>query len=357
MYAMSLSAGAGQFVLRAGLLNGLALSCTSFATVYAALARLLPAERRGWGLGLAGAAAGLGQFAAVPLAQGAIDGVGVVLALALLAAAMALASVFALPLREGGPAHGEAGTALDEAPLATVLRSAARNRSFWMLGLGFLACGFQLAFIATHLPGYLLDRGMPAATAVSALSLVALGNIGGTYAFGLLGARYRKAGLLAGIYLARSLAIAAFAWLPLSEASLYAFSGCMGVLWLATVPLTNGIVAQMFGVRYVGTLFGCVFFGHQLGSFLGVWLGGLAYDATGSYGLAWTAAVAVGLLAAALHWPIRESALALPARPGRARALGSLMIVAGFVGISSWAFIELQKPVYAVTLITASGGC
>ena len=156
------------------------------------------------------------------------------------------------------------------------------QRGFWLLNLGFLACGFQLAFIGTHLPAYLADRGLRAADGVAALAIIALANIAGTYVRGILGARYRRKHLLAYIYLIRAGAMALFFLLPLSVWSVYAFSAVMGFIWLGTVPLTNGLISQVFGVRYITTLFGFVFFGHQLGSFLGVWLGGLVYEATHS---------------------------------------------------------------------------
>lgn len=176
-----------------------------------------------------------------------------------------------------------------------------------MLTAGFFACGFQLAFIATHLPAWLLERGMDGRHAAIALSLVALANIGGTYLCSMLGARLRKGRVLALVYLVRSLAIALFVLAPPGAATLYAFAVVMGVLWLGTVPLTNGIVSGVFGVRYLATMFGLVFLGHQAGSFCGVWLGGLVYDATGSYELVWGATVAIGLVAALLHWPLSEA--------------------------------------------------
>lgn len=310
---MARAAGPFQLALGAGLLIGLALSCTTFGVIYAVLSRLLAPGRRAWGLALAGAAAGLGQFFAIPLVQEAIGRVGAPATLALLAGAIALFAVCAVPLDDRGAADVPAGAAQ---PLAAVLRAAAGHPGFWMLASGFFACGFQLAFIANHLPAYLLDRGFGARHAAIALALIAMANVPGTYACGLLGARLRKAQLLSCIYLLRSAAIAAFVFSPLSEASLYAFAVAMGLFWLGTVPLTNGIVAQVFDLRHLGALFGFVFLGHQLGSFFGVWLGGLAFDATGSYDALWLGAIAVGLFAAAIHWPIRET----PVRAGARRA-------------------------------------
>jgi MFS family permease len=310
LYCMSQATTSGQFVVSAGLLVGVALSCTSFGAVYGALSRILPAERRGWGLGLAGAAGGLGQFMSVPVAQSALGSMGPVDTLVMLAIAMTVLSVFAFPLNDR---NGIGESSSPPQTMRSVLRAARAHKGFWMLGIGFLACGFQLAFIATHLPAYLLDRGLGGQSAMIALALIAMANVAGTYACGLLGNLVRKAQLLAWVYLARSLAIACFVMLPLSEATLYVFSFIMGLLWLGTVPLTSGVVAQIFGVRYLATLFGFVFFGHQVGSFLGVWLGGLVFDATGSYDAVWYGAVAVGLAAALLHWPIQETAVPAPA--------------------------------------------
>jgi predicted MFS family arabinose efflux permease len=266
------------------------------------LSRLVAPEKRGWALGLAGAVGGLGQFAMVPVTQSLIAGLGWLSALVALAAVMLAVVPLSATLTE--PDRSE--TAHQEQSLREALREAFSHRGFWLLNAGFLACGFQLAFIAGHLPAYLLDRGMSGQSAVVALSLIALTNIAGTYYAGMLGTRYRRKRLLAYNYLIRSIAIAAFMLLPLSEWTLYAFSIVMGFLWLGTAPLTNGVVAQVFGVKYLTTLFGFVFVGHQLGGFLGAWLGGVVFDATGSYDLVWIASLVVGVMAAALHWPIDD---------------------------------------------------
>ncbi|MGC3986273.1 MAG: MFS transporter [Pseudorhodoferax sp.] len=308
---MACAPGAMALVLASGVCIGIALSGTAFGVVYAALSRLVAPERRGWALGLAGAVGGVGQFALVPGAQGLIAGWGWPAALAVLSVAAALLLPLAWPLDDRRPAAAAApGEAL---PLGRAVREAFAQPGFWLLNLGFLACGFQLAFIASHLPAYLLDRGLRAADGVAALAIIALANVAGTYAAGLLGARWSKKRLLAGVYLARSAAMALFLLAPLSSTSLYAFAAAMGLLWLGTLPLTNGIVAQVFGVRYLGTLFGFVFLGHQVGGFLGVWLGGLVFEATRSYEPVWLVAMGLGVLAAALHWPIDERPLLRPA--------------------------------------------
>lgn len=323
LFAMARAATPGEFSLSAGLVIGVALSCTSFGAIYGALSRMLPPERRAWGLALAGAAGGLGQFVSVPAAQNALAALGAQGALVLLAVAISGLCVFALPLNDAPPAggaaiqranggdEGGAGTSArqrQDAPqsMRATLRAASGHRDLWMLGIGFLACGFQLAFIATHLPAYLLDKGLDGRSAMAALAIIAMANVAGTYICGLLGAKLSKPKLLAGLYLVRSATIALFVLVPLSEATLYAFAFVMGLLWLGTVPLTTGIVSRIFGVQYLSTLFGFVFLGHQIGSFLGVWLGGVMFDATQSYDAVWLCAIAVGIGAAALHWPIRE---------------------------------------------------
>lgn len=305
LWGMARADTPGWFMLACGLCIGVALAGTAFGVVYAALSRLVAPERRGWALGLAGAVGGIGQFALVPAAQGLIAGWGWASALLVLALVAALLLPLTLPLNDRRPAAAGAAQ-----PLRAALREAFAQRGFWLLNLGFLACGFQLAFIASHLPAWLLDRGMRAADGMAALAIIALTNVAGTYAAGLLGARFSRKRLLAGVYLARSAAMALFLLLPLSTASLYAFCAAMGLLWLSTLPLTNGIVAQVFGLRHLGTLFGFVFLGHQLGGFLGVWLGGAVFEATGSYDLVWLGAMGLGVLAAALHWPIDERPLA-----------------------------------------------
>lgn len=315
LYALGLAGmawapGALALVLACGVCIGIALSGTAFGVVYAALSRLVAPERRGWALGLAGAVGGVGQFALVPGAQGLIASWGWATALGVLSVTAALLLPLAWPLNDrSAPTSPQA----DALPLGRAVREAFAQPGFWLLNLGFLACGFQLAFIASHLPAYLLNRGLRAADGVAALALIALANVFGTYAAGLAGTRWSRKRLLAGVYLARSAAMALFLLVPLSSASLYAFAAAMGLLWLGTLPLTNGIVAQVFGVRYLGTLFGFVFLGHQIGGFLGVWLGGLVFEATHSYEPVWLVAMGLGVLAAALHWPIDERPLLRPA--------------------------------------------
>lgn len=303
------------FMWTAGVCIGIALSGTAFAAIYGALSRLVPPERRSWALGVAGAVGGLGQFTMVPAAQWLIGGWGWVAALLVFAMVLMILLPLAFPLRE--PANRVRDAAAPDAnlSLSDAIHEAFTRPGFWLLNLGFLACGFQLAFIGTHLPAYLMDKGLRASDAVAALAIIALTNVMGTYVCGILGAHHRRKYLLAGIYLVRTAAIALFVLVPLSTWSVYAFAAVMGLVWLGTVPLTNGLISQVFGVRYITTLFGFVFFGHQVGSFLGVWLGGVVFEATRSYDLIWLGAMALGVLSAALHWPIddREIQRARPA--------------------------------------------
>lgn len=311
LYAMTEATSGAALLWSAGVCIGLALSGTTFGVVYAALSRLVSVERRGWALGLAGSLGGLGQFLLVPAAQAGIDGLGWPHTLWVLGAAALLILPMAWPLRERAGAAVTTDTR--DLSMREAIREAFGHRGFWLLNAGFLACGFQLAFIASHLPAYLLDKGLPARDAVAALAIIALANVAGTYLCGELGSRVRRQRALAVLYVVRAAAIALFLLLPLNPWTVYAFAAVMGFIWLGTVPLTSGLVSQVFGTRYVATLFGFVFLGHQVGSFLGVWLGGYLFDRTGSYDLVWLGAIGVGLAAALLHWPIDD-------RPVAARA-------------------------------------
>lgn len=306
IYLMANATTSTGLILTAGVLVGVALSATTFGVVYGALSRIIAPERRGWALGLAGAVGGLGQFMMVPLTQGLIVAYGWIMALVLMAVLLGLVTPFASALSapEEACAAGQ-----QQQSMSSAIREALSHRGFWLLNLGFLACGFQLAFIAGHLPSYLIDQGLDGRSAVIALSIIALANIPGTYVWGLLGVKYRRKHLLAYIYLFRSLAMAVFVSLPRNEFTVFVFSFLMGFVWLGTVPLTNGLMLQVFGVRYLTTLFGFVFVGHQIGSFFGMWLGGAVFDATKSYDLLWFGAIGLGLVAAALHWPINDRQL------------------------------------------------
>ncbi len=213
----------------------------------------------------------------------------------------------ALGLRE--PAATQAGPTHREQTIVQALREAFRYRSFQLLMAGYFVCGFQVVFIGVHMPSYLKDHGLAPQVASTALALIGLFNVFGTYAAGALGQRLAKRHILAAIYLLRSVAIVIFLWAPLTPASVYVFASVMGVLWLSTVPPTNAVVAQIFGVAHFSMLGGFVFFSHQIGSFMGVWLGGVLYDRTGSYDIVWYLAIALGVLAALVNLPVREQAI------------------------------------------------
>jgi len=308
LFLMSGAANPVGFTLSAGGLIGLGLSGTAIGAVYGALSRMIPPDRRSWALGLAGAIGGLGQFTMVPLVQSLIDTLGWATALVVLGTAMAalLPLTFHFQDRTSPTMAQDLHHSHLQQSMPAALKEAFSHRGFWLLSLGFFACGFQLAFIASHLPSYLMDKGLGASDAVAGLAIIALTNVPGTYFCGHLGGLLRRKYLLSGLYIVRSAAMILFVLSPLSSYSLYAFCAVAGFFWLGTVPLTNGLVSQVFGVRYVATLFGFVFFWHQLGSSLGVWLGGYVFDATRSYDLMWAGSILIGLVAAALHYPIDD---------------------------------------------------
>jgi predicted MFS family arabinose efflux permease len=252
-------------------------------------------------LGIVAAAGSFGQFAMLPVEQTLITHVGWFQALLVIAAI----AVLIIPLSAGLVEQRHAAGTARQSP-AEALREALGNRSFLLLTTGFFVCGFQVVFIGVHLPAFLMDRGLPAEVGMMALALIGFFNIVGTYVAGLLGSRLPKKHLLSALYLGRSAVIVVFLVLPITPLSVYLFAAAIGFLWLATVPLTNGIVAQIFGVQYLSMLGGFVFFSHQIGSFLGVWMGGFMYDRTGSYNLVWLIAIALGIVAALVNFPIEE---------------------------------------------------
>ncbi|MFT3669631.1 MAG: MFS transporter [Pseudoxanthomonas sp.] len=303
--AMTQASSPAMFVAACGVALGVALSCTAFGVIYAAVSRLVAPGQRPWAIAVTGAIGGLGQFVMVPLVQELIASLDWKASLWILAIAMATLAPLALPLKDR-TAYAINEHEDGDRGVVHAVREAISHSGFWLLNLGFLACGFQLAFIATHLPAYLIDQGLGPMAGVGALATIALTNIVGIYVCGMLGGKWRQKNLLAILYLARTVAIGLFILLPLSLWTVYGFAAVMGFLWLGTVPLTNGVLTRVFGVRYLATLFGFVFFGHQLGSFLGVWLGGYIFDEMGSYQPIWLVAMALGLIAAALHWPIDD---------------------------------------------------
>ena len=291
-------------VFSLGVLTGIGMGAASFSIILAVVGRTAPPERRGLYLGITSAGGSSGQFVLVPATQYAIDGFGWAMTLiglsALVAVIVPLSAAFAGSTRESGTdrASQSIGAALGEAM---------RHRGYVLLTTGYFVCGFQLSFISAHLPGYLTDAGAPSTLAAWALSLVGLLNIVGCFFWGRLGDGYSKKNLLALIYTARGAAIAVFVMLPISELNVMGFAAVIGFLWLGTVPLTSGMVAQLFGVQYMATLTGIAFVSHQLGSFAGIWLGGEIYAATGSYDIIWWASAALGFAAALINYAIDES--------------------------------------------------
>ena len=294
-----------------GILIGLGVAACSFGVVLAAIARVVSPEKRSFAFGLGTAAGSAGMFVFAPISQGLIDALGWADSLIVLAIVMLVIPVLAIPLR-GNAATSKVSANEMEQTVAEALREALAYRGYLLLTAGFFVCGFQVAFITAHFPAYISDLGIAAKWAVAAISLIGFFNIIGSLASGVLGQRYPKPILLAWIYILRSIAFTVFLLVPASPTSVVVFSIVIGILWLSTVAPTNALVAVMFGTRYLGMLGGIVFFSHQVGSFLGVWMGGVLYDSTGSYNVVWWLGVALGIFAAIVHWPIREAPVERP---------------------------------------------
>lgn len=304
---MANASSGAELTFSNGVLIGLALSGTGFPVILSVVGRSVDESRRSLFLGFASAGGSSGQVLMVPLGQVFLDAFGwssALLWLALLASLMVPLAAALTGKAAGGIER------LRKQTLSEAIAEASRHGGYWYLTAGFFVCGFHVTFIATHLPAFIIDRGAAPILGAVALALIGFGNIIGSLTCGVLGGRYPKKRVLAGLYLARSVVITLFILAPVSDASILLFAACIGMLWLGTVPLTSGLVAQIFGVRYMATLFGFVFFSHQLGSFLGAWLGGYVFDTTGSYDLVWWISVALGIAAAALHWPIDDRPIA-----------------------------------------------
>ncbi|HEV7369269.1 MFS transporter [Arenibaculum sp.] len=289
--------------LTLGVVVGMALTGTTYVTVLGAVGRVVPPERRSMAFGICTAAGSFGMFAVVPGAQALLDSFGWKDAFVLMAIGISLLVPLSLGFRgsdrmiapkAGGPGMGAA------------IREAREHSGYLLLIAGFFVCGFHVAFVATHLPAFLSDRGLPLDVTAWSLAMIGLFNIFGSYLAGMAGSRYRQKNVLAGIYLARAVVISLFVVLPVTPFTAIAFGAGIGFLWLSTVPLTSGLVAQMFGVRYLSTLYGVVFASHQVGAFLGAWGGGLAYDLLGSYDAIWYASIVLALFAGLIHLPIDD---------------------------------------------------
>ena len=298
------------FVLSSGVLIGMGLSGVTFSLVLGVIGRRYPPEKRSMALGIAAAAGSFGQFAMLPLTQWLLTHVGWHGALL----TMAGIGILMIPLALGMVEDKSNGTMHTFAQSAgQAMREAIGHRGYMLLTIGFFVCGFQVVFVGVHLPAFLADRGFPPHVAVISLALIGLFNIVGTYTTGWLGGRMPKRWILSGIYFGRAVVIALFILLPMSLATVYGFAILLGLLWLSTVPPTNGIVATIFGTRYLAMLAGFTFFSHQIGSFLGAWLGGLLYDRTGSYDIVWWISIALGIVAGLMNLPIDEHEIKRPA--------------------------------------------
>ena len=296
-------------VLTSGVLIGTGLSGLTFSVVAGVIGRRFPPEKRSMALGISAAAGSFGQFAMLPATHFLLSTIGWYGALIALGVIGIVIAPLAFALVEkrivAAPTFKQSATA--------AIREAFGHRGYVLLTLGFFVCGFQVVFVGVHLPSYLADKGLPASVAVTALMLIGLFNIVGTYATGWLGSRMPKRYILSAIYFGRAVVIALFVLLPVTLWSVYAFAIALGLLWLSTVPPTNAIVAQVFGVRYLAMLSGFTFLSHQIGSFLGAWLGGRFYDAFGSYDLVWYLSIALGIVAGLINLPIDEKEIARPA--------------------------------------------
>jgi len=293
----------------AGWMVGFGMAAASFSVVLGALGRMVPPEKQSIAFGLASAGGSFGQFVMAPIGQQVIESQGwsgALMILAVVACAIVISAAVLQSKSSDSTGDMVGGIAAAEQNMLEAITEACSNHSYRYLTLGFFVCGFQVAFMTIHLPAYLQDAGMSATTSAFALALIGFFNIIGTYTFGVLGARFPKRFLLSLLYFLRSVFVMLFLIFPISEMSVYLFSASMGLLWLGTVPLTSGLVAQIFGAKYMSTLFGLVFLSHQLGSFIGVWMGGYLYDTTGSYDGIWYGSVILGLAAALLHIPISE---------------------------------------------------
>ena len=305
LVGMALSPTGLLFMLTTGVLIGAAQAGTTYAVIYGVIGRNISAERRSWAMGVAAAAGSFGQILMVPTEGILISSLGWQQALLVLSGAMLLIVPLAFGLREktfqtGVPARREQ-------TIAQALGEAFKYPSFQLLMAGYFVCGFQVVFIGVHMPSYLKDKGLSPEVAGYALALIGLFNVFGTYAAGALGQKMAKKNILATIYFSRAVVIAIFIAAPISPTSVYIFASVMGLLWLSTVPPTNAAVAQIFGIQHLSMLSGFIFFSHQIGSFMGVWLGGVLYDRNGSYDIVWYLAIALGVFAGLINLPVREA--------------------------------------------------
>jgi MFS family permease len=299
------------FALSAGILIGAAQSGTTYAVIYGVIGRNVPAEKRSWAMGVAAAAGSFGQFAMLPTEGLLIDIFGWQQALMILGFATLLMIPLSFGLREHAYSNG-AIPAKREQTIVQALKEAFKYPSFQLLMAGYFVCGFQVVFIGVHLPSYLKDKGLSPQVAIFALALVGLFNVFGTYIAGSLGQNMSKTKILSFIYFARAVVVAVFILAPLTPTSVYIFASLMGLLWLSTVPPTNAVVAQIFGIQHLSMLSGFVFFSHQIGSFLGAWMGAVIFDANKSYDVMWYIIIALGIFGGLINLPVKETAVVRP---------------------------------------------
>jgi predicted MFS family arabinose efflux permease len=302
-----------------GVLIGVGIAGTGLGVVMGAVSRAVSPERRSRTVGAVAAAGSLGTFLLAPVGQWMIQGAGWRGALLVFAAVAGSMALLALGIRPISSSRESVSASMDDGPsLRDVLRAAAQHPGYLAMTAAFFACGFQLMFVTVHLPAYLASCGLPPSIGASAMGIIGLFNTAGTYAVGLLGTRYSQKRLLALLYLFRTLSIVVFLSLPISAVSTLVFAAAMGLLWLGVAPLVSGLVGRVFGLKHFGTLYGFVFLSHSIGSTAGALLGGIAFDLTHSYSLAWSALIVVGMFAFALQWPMNDRPFA--ARPAGAGA-------------------------------------
>ncbi|OLQ92956.1 MFS transporter [Vibrio panuliri] len=306
LYFTSITSEASMLYVSLGALVGLGLSATSYVIVLGAVAKVVPAEHAAKAFGLTTAAGSFGMFAVIPGAQWLLSDFGWQQALQVFAALCTIMMALSLFMKIANGSNTNLNQVQDNQTLSQALKEAFAHRGYWLIHAGFFVCGFHVMFIATHLPSYLADKHLPASSAAMALAYVGIFNIFGSYFWGIMGDKFNKRYVMSALYLMRTIVIAGFVTLPITENTAAIFGGAIGFCWLGTVPLTSGLVRQIFGARYLSTLYGLVFFTHQVGSFLGAWAGGRIYDYYGSYEPIWWSTVVLAFLAALLHIPIND---------------------------------------------------
>ena len=310
LYTIAQSTTGLEFSLSAGLLVGMGMACTGFSPVFGVVARAVRPEKRTLALGIVGSAGSFGQFLMLPYGQTLITHIGWQNALLICAVTVLLILPLSTALMEDKKALAHFG---GRQSIPEALREALGHSGYLLLCSGYFVCGFQLLFISIHFPAFLVDQRLTPETGMAALALIGLFNIFGTFLWGWLGHRYTKKYVLSALYFTRAVVVAIFIAVPISPISVYLFASTIGFLWLGTVPVTSGLIAQVFGVKYLSTLTGIAFLFHQVGSFLGVWVGGYLFDTTGSYQLMWILTIALGILAALINLPINDRQIVRPA--------------------------------------------